>query len=154
MVSTGSYCKQLLYRRNLAAAVVLAVLGILPGIGCGKANSRVPVHPAQGAIQFRGQPAHGAFVSLHPKNAIEGVPHPRATVSQDGTFAVTTYDGNDGAPEGDYVLTVQWYKPVKQGNDLVGGPNVLPAKYGSPRTSDVIVHIAAGENRLKPIQLR
>jgi hypothetical protein len=107
-----------------------------------------------GAIQFRGQPANGAFVSLHPKNAAEGVPNPRAMVAQDGSFTVSTYDGNDGAPEGDYIVTVQWYKPVKQGNDLVGGPNVLPAKYASPRTSDVVVHIAAGENRLKPIQLR
>ena len=154
MVSTVSYCKQLLNTRKLAAAIVLAALGIVPGFGCGKADSRVPVHPVQGAIQFRGQPAYGAFVSLHPKNSTEGVPNPRAMVAQDGSFVVSTYDGNDGAPEGDYVLTVQWYKAVKQGNDLVGGPNVLPAKYGSPKTSDVVVHIAAGENHLKPIQLR
>ena len=95
----------------------------------------MPVHPVVGAIQFRGQPADGAFVSLHPKNATEGVPNPRATVAKDGSFVVSTYDGNDGAPEGDYVVTVQWYKPVRQGNDLVGGPNVLPPKYASPRTS-------------------
>ena len=75
-------------------------------------------------------------------------------VAPDGSFAVSTYDGGDGAPEGEYVLTVQWYKPVRQGNDLVGGPNVLPAKYASPRTSDVRITVAAGENHLKPILLR
>jgi hypothetical protein len=112
------------------------------------------VHPVQGTIQFRGQPVEGAFVSLHAKATQEGVPTPRATVTKDGSFTVSTYDGDDGAPEGDYVVTVQWYKPVRVGNDLVGGPNVLPAKYSSAQSSDVTIRIAAGENRLQTIQLR
>jgi hypothetical protein len=67
---------------------------------------------------------------------------------------VTTFDGNDGAPEGEYVVTVQWYKPVRQNNEVVGGPNVLPAKYASAKTSDLRITVAAGENRLNPIQIR
>jgi hypothetical protein len=114
----------------------------------------VPVHPVTGAIQFRGKPVNGAFVTLHPKAPADGVPSPRASVAKDGSFAVSTYDGGDGAPAGDYVLTVQWYKPVKVGNDLVGGPNVLPAKYANAKTSDIRITVAAGENRLRPIQLR
>lgn len=153
-ITVTCICRAHLHAREWVTAIVLATIGTLPGIGCGKSENRVPVHPVQGAIQFRGQPAHGAFVLLHPKNAAAGVPNPRATVAQDGSFVVSTFDGNDGAPEGDYIVTVQWYRPVKQGNDLVGGPNVLPARYASPRTSDVIVHIAAGENQLAPIQLR
>ncbi len=137
----------------LAAFAVLAVLA-LTFTGCGRSNpNRVAVHPVQGAIQFRGQPMEGAFVSLHPKSATDGVPTPRATVAKDGSFTVTTYDGDDGAPEGEYVVTVQWYRPVRQGNDLVGGPNVLPVKYASAQTSDVLIRIAAGENHLQPIQL-
>jgi hypothetical protein len=128
---------------------------ILPVFGCSRGSTdRVAVHPVQGAIQFRGQPMEGAFVSLHPKSATDGVPTPRATVAKDGTFTVTTYNGNDGAPEGDYVVTVQWYRPVRVGNDLVGGPNVLPAKYASVQTSDVKIRIASGENQLQTIQLR
>jgi hypothetical protein len=49
---------------------------------------------------------------------------------------------------------VQWYKPIRQGNEVVGGPNVLPQKYALAQTSDVQIKIAAGENRLQPIQLR
>lgn len=128
---------------------------ILPLFGCSRGDAnRVAVHPVQGAIQFRGQPMEGAFVSLHTKSGNNGIPTPRATVAKDGTFTVTTYDGNDGAPEGDYVVTVQWYRPVRVGNDLVGGPNVLPAKYASAQTSDVKIRVAAGENQLQPIQLR
>jgi hypothetical protein len=144
-----AYCKW----RGGGFAVVSLVL--VTALGCGKADkNRVAVQPVQGTIQFRGQPAAGAFVSLSPKNPIEGVPAPRATVGADGSFTVTTYDGNDGAPEGDYVLTVQWYRPIRQDNELVGGPNVLPLKYASARTSDLVVTVAAGENHVKPIQLR
>ena len=136
-------------------AVVMAAALMLMGAGCSRGDkNRLAVHPVQGAIQFRGQPIEGAFVTLHPKNETEGLPTPRATVAKDGSFVVTTYDGNDGAPEGDYVVTVQWYRPVRQGNDLVGGPNVLPAKYASAQTSDVRIRVAAGENHLHPIQLR
>jgi hypothetical protein len=139
---------------QLCGFVVAAAL-FLPAFGCSKGDkNRVAVHPVQGTIQYRGQPIEGAFVLLHPTSAIEGVPAPRATVAKDGSFAVTTFDGNDGAPEGEYVLTVQWNKPVRQDNEVVGGPNVLPAKYASAKTSDVKIHVATGENRLNPIQIR
>jgi hypothetical protein len=140
-------------RRTLGLYIAAAAVVIL--VGCGRGDSsRVPVHPVLGAIQFRGQPIVGAFVALHPNNGVTGVPSPRATVGPDGSFALSTYDGNDGAPEGEYILTAQWYKPVKQGNEVVGGPNVLPRRYSSPHTSDVKVLVVAGQNRLKPIQLR
>ena len=142
---------------NASQLFGFALVGALlpPAFGCGKGDkNHVAVHPVQGTIQFRGQPIEGAFVSLCPTSAIEGVPAPRATVAKDGSFAVTTYDGNDGAPEGEYVLTVQWYRLVRQGNELVGGPNVLPPKYASAKTSDVKIHVASGENRLNPIQIR
>jgi len=138
---------------RLFGFAVVAALLLFVGCGRGEKN-HVAVHPVQGAIQFRGQPMEGALVSLHPKSATDDVPTPRATVAKDGTFTVTTYDGNDGAPEGDYVVTVQWYRPVRVGNDLVGGPNVLPAKYALAETSDVQIRVAAGENRLQPIQIR
>jgi hypothetical protein len=136
--------------------LVLLAAGIALSAGCSDGDpTRVPVHPVLGAIQFRGQPTNGAFVTLHPTNgASVDAPYPRASVTADGSFTLTTYDGNDGAPAGDYVLTVQWYRPVKQGGDWVGGPNVLPKKYASPQTSEVRITVAAGENRLMPIQLR
>jgi hypothetical protein len=132
---------------------MLAALVSLSALGCGKAASKVATHPAKGSITFKGQPIHGALLTLHPKAPIENVPAPRANVGKDGSFRVTTFNGGDGAPEGDYVLTVKWYKPIKNGNDLISGPNVIPPKFGAPETSGVVVHIAAGDNELKPIKL-
>jgi len=147
-------CQQLLQPRRAHAAVVLAASVAFASLGCSKADNHVPVYPVTGKIQYQGKPINGAFVTLEPKAAVEGVPGPRATVQPDGTFAVSTFNGGDGAPEGEYTLTVQWYKPVVRDHELVGGPNALPAKYASPKTSGLLVSVAAGENQLKPIVLR
>jgi hypothetical protein len=132
----------------LLVAVVLAV-------GCSNAPeiSSVPVHPAQGKITFKGQPIPGATVVLHPKAAVENVPNPRANVGKDGAFQISTFTGNDGAPEGEYTLTVTWYKPIKNGPDVQAGPNVIPPKFTNPQTSTLQVKIAAGQNDLQTIQL-
>jgi hypothetical protein len=148
--------RQLLHSRRFSAAILLCPLVVASSVGCnkGKSHVAVAVHSVQGTLKVKGQPAYGAFVSLVPKTAVEGVPTPRAMVNQDGTFTVSTFDGNDGAPEGDYVLTAQWSKPVKQGNEYVQGPSLIAPKFSSPQTSDIKIHVAAGENQLQPILLR
>jgi hypothetical protein len=137
------------------ASMLLLVIGTLLA-GCGRSGPpRVITHQAKGRVTYAGQPAAGAFVVLHPKNQPESLaPTPTATVQPDGTFALTTYDAGDGVPEGDYVVTVQWRKTVKSGSDYVLGPNLLPAKYGRPETSDIVVHVAAGQSELPPIALK
>jgi hypothetical protein len=123
--------------------------------GCnGKpASNRVPVYPVEAKITYKGFPAAGAFVTFHAKSPRPDVPAPRAEVNKDGVVKISTYDGGDGAPEGEYVVTVEWHKLVKQGADLVQGPNVIPLKYGRPQTSDIVRKINAGPNKLEPITL-
>jgi hypothetical protein len=72
---------------------------------------------------------------------------PTATVQADGTFALTTFTKGDGAPPGDYVVTVQWFRVAKDGS--VGG-NSLPKRYASPSTSPLSVTIREGKNDLPP----
>jgi hypothetical protein len=135
-------------RGHAATACLVAILG------CGEAKpDRVAVHPAAGTITFKGQPAHGASLTLYPKTVAENVPAPRASVEKDGSFKLSTFNGGDGAPEGEYVVTVRWYKLVKQGSDLIAGPNVIPRKYTNPQSSELTIRIAAGENALPPIKL-
>ena len=113
------------------ARVVTALACLFAIIGCTEAKpARVAVYPASGTITFKGQPTHGALVTLHPKSGpTENVPTPRANVDKDGSFKVSTFDGGDGAPEGEYVVTVRWYKLIKNGGDVVAGPDVIPKKY-------------------------
>lgn len=124
-------------------------------IGCAEAKpERTPVFPAKGTLTLKNQPAHGAIISFHPKNPLPaGVPSPKANVGKDGSFAVTTYDSGDGAPEGEYVATIIWNKLIKTGDESKIGPNVIPPKYSRTNTSGLEITIVSGENSLPPIRL-
>ena len=137
-------------------AILLAGLLTCSIVGCSDRSGppRVATYPVSTAITFQGKPIPGAFVALHPKSPQPDVPTPRANVGKDGKLEVTTYDGGDGAPAGEYVLTIEWYKPVKQGTDLVTGPNVIPRKYASPKTSDVVIRVAETPEEIAPIHLK
>ena len=132
------------------------LLVLLCFCGCSDTDeSRLPVFPVKGQITFDGKPAAGAFVVLHPKGTPDPrlVP-PRAIVAQDGSFELSTYESRDGAAAGEYSLTIELRKLVKDGGDFKAGPNVLPARYSKPATSKLEVRVAEGMNQVEPIQLR
>jgi hypothetical protein len=142
--------------KRLATLALLSVSIGFAGCGSSQDPNRLPVFPAKGQIAFKGKPANGAFVVLHPKNAVgDNAVRPRAQVQEDGTFLLSTYDANDGAPVGEYKVTVELHNFVKSKNgDISRGPNVLPKQYGLPKTSPITVQIAGGENQLPPIVLK
>ncbi|WP_442483445.1 BON domain-containing protein [Aeoliella sp. SH292] len=133
--------------------IALLAMGTVTGCNSKSGPERVPTFPVSGSVSFQGKPIPGAFVALHPKTTKENVPSPRASVAADGSLKVSTYDGGDGAPEGEYVVTVEWYKPIKNGADVISGPNVIPKKYASPQTSDITIRVATQENTISPIKL-
>lgn len=114
----------------------------------------MPVFPVSGKVAFNGEVPDGALVVFHPTNAVEKAPRPSAKVKQDGTFTVTTYDGDDGAPAGDYRVTIQWFKLVKKGADVSAGPNVLPAQYSAPERSPWKVTVAESRNDLNSYEIK
>src|SRR5437764_3720406 len=103
----------LLHSASSLAAMAAISLAL---VGCGKpVSSRTPVYKASGKISFEGQVPEGALVVLHPKNASSPTAlRPTAHVQPDGTFQLTTYETGDGAPVGDYVVTVSWQRAVQQ----------------------------------------
>lgn len=135
-----------------AAAAAIALVTLLAA-GCSKTETdRVPVFPVTGQVTFDGRPAAGAFVVFHRKDNTVGFPPPRAQVDQQGNFAVSTYVSQDGAPVGEYVVTVELRKVVDKDGEFVPGPNVLPPKYSSPKTTSLVAKINEGENSL-PIKI-
>jgi hypothetical protein len=133
---------------------VLALAALLPALvfisGC-KSEVRVPVFPVAGKVTFKGQPTAGAQVVLHPVKPIDT--HdvaPTGIVGNDGSFTITAYEPGDGAPQGDYVATVEWRKFVDGG----AGPNVLPKEYSSPATSPVKVSVQNGPTNIPPIAIK
>jgi hypothetical protein len=138
--------------KGLAAVAALALFVS----GCGQEDgNRVPVYHTTGKISFEGYIPDGALVVLHPKDSSSPEAlRPTARVQPDGSFTVTTYETGDGAPPGQYVVTVSWSQLVQSGGDYLPGPELIPPKYLSPQTSDVQVSVAEGSNELSPIVLR
>jgi hypothetical protein len=134
------------------AGVILAFfLGISGLPGCG--DKRKPVFPVRGQVLVDGRPAENAIIIFHsldpPGSSRE--PRPRAVIGPDGRFEVTTYEPNDGAPAGNYRISVIW-----KTKSLVGDSdekNLLPVRYMSPRTSGLSATVEEGPNDLPPFQL-
>jgi hypothetical protein len=144
---------------SVAAGALVAVL-LLTSVGCGSSSpARLPVFHTTGQVKIQGHPAAGAFVVLHPhgmpgKGPDGVVVRPHGIVHSDGTFELTSYETGDGAPAGEYSVTLELRKVVKYpSGDSGPGPNLVPKKFTKPETSTIIVEIVEGQNELKPIVL-
>jgi hypothetical protein len=147
---------------------VLVVMGSLLS-GCGESDpepDRVPIVSAAGLVRVQGKPAVGAHVRLHPLDATlasKGL-FPDGVADDTGQFHLTTYAAGDGAPAGEYRVTVTWpdesFKPEfgAQREALLEGaekPDRLKGKYANPGTSGLSLTIVAGNSEpLKPIDLQ
>lgn len=142
-------------RRRAGLAMVAAAMGAW-GCGGGESETRVPVYPVTGKVTFEGEPAAGAFVAFHPRTPARpgDVPSgPRATTGVDGAFSLTTAVEGDGAPAGDYAVTVQWLRPVQRGGEVVPGPNVLPRALAEPASTPLSATIRESANALEPFAI-
>ena len=86
--------------------LILAFLPMwaLAGSGC---EERLSVYPVHGKLLIAGMPAGHASVFFYPKNPGQQR-IPVAITASDGTFRLTTLRSGDGAPAGDYDVTVVW----------------------------------------------
>lgn len=149
------FCNGLGIERNgirslLTASVLVWVAVAIPG--CGTGERRVATYKASGQLLAPdGGAVASALIVLHPVDAKHTAPKPRATTDAEGRFQLTTYDTGDGAPEGDFIVTVeQWYR-----DDPNEAPtNHLPPALGKPDSSGIRISIAKSENTLEPIRLR
>jgi hypothetical protein len=132
----------LLLRATLAGVLLL-------GASC---SGRKSVYPVTGKVLFEGRPTAGAVVQFHPLDRADDNPVvPLGEVGADGTFRLTTYSHEDGAPAGRYTVTVSWGVPSKGGD---GFERILvPASYLSPATSKLTAEVPAQATELPPFQL-
>lgn len=130
-------------------------------LGCG--DGKPETVPASGKVMFNtSTPAEGALVVFHPldpeyEKKISGKPF--AKVKADGTFVLSTYGEEDGAPVGEYGVTIDWRgepKPSKNKKFTMGtegvesegglgsGKSILNPKFGNPQNPAFKVTITKG----------
>jgi hypothetical protein len=131
-------------------------LTALLAVSCG--DGRRPVFPVHGQVLYEDKPTPEALVIFHPVNDPDPrAPRPIARVAADGGFSPTTYKAGDGAPVGEYNVTITWVKEVDNQNvakeDQKPPQNLLPDRYGKAETSGLRVQIKAERNELPPFRL-
>lgn len=138
---------------NIEPGLACALAALLAG--CGPTNELPPCYPVRGQVLQAGKPLADAIVMLHPVSvAVEVRQKPVAYSDAEGRFSLTTYDSADGAPAGDYAVTVELRAPRMVGEEAVrDGRNLLPVRYSKPETSTLTCTIATGENDIPPINL-
>ena len=134
---------------------LLAALGAaLLCAGCGSPSPQKPVFPARGKVLFGGKPITPALVVLHPVGGADAE-RPVGRTRQDGSYRLSTYSDTDGAPSGEYAVTVTWTPAVaRRDGETEPGRNLLPPRYGKPETSGLRVRIAEGPNDLPTFDLK
>lgn len=115
--------------RICSALSLLVALGLA---GCGSGaegeKDRVPVYPVSGKITIQGSPVTDAAVMFSPKE--EGQPFARGRTDSEGNYTLMTYDEDDGAAAGDYVVLVT--KTAGAGGGSDDAPQPGDADYGQP----------------------
>jgi hypothetical protein len=89
------------------------------------------VYPVKGKILVEGKPASECLIYLnrtwdddHPRRVT-----PYALSDENGEFQITSYFTNDGAPEGEYVATIEWRERSGLLNNNFDGIDRLDGAY-------------------------
>jgi hypothetical protein len=134
------------------AGLVLLGVALCSFASCGSGPKQLPTFEVKGQVLQAGKPVPHATVVFHPTFELgPDVSKPRATTGEDGTFVLSTYGASDGAPEGDYKVTVEQWLTT---NPEKGPESKLPWKYAKPELSGLTAKVNSGKNEIPPIQLQ
>jgi hypothetical protein len=102
----------------------------LGALGC-KKDEFHKVYPVTGKVLVDGAPAADCLVYLHRTFDDE---HPRrvspfCTTDETGAFSINSYSVGDGAPEGEYVVTLEWREKSGMFGQNHDGPDKFDGAY-------------------------
>jgi len=139
----------------LARLVFVGVLFAMSS--CSAEGPRLPVVPVKGKVTYQGKPLAEAQVYLSrvaeatPLTEDEKKLRPRGFTQSDGTFQLTSYAANDGAPPGRYVVGVLKQVDGKASDDKV---YVTPGRYANAKTSGLTAIVKAPATELPVIEIK
>jgi len=133
---------------------LLVLLWVVAASSCSH-ERRPALNPVRGTVTVQNKPAEKAIVVLRPvlSGPLKG-PLPHAEVGPDGSFRISTYKEADGAPEGEYIVTITWpesRKDPETGDDV--SDDRLQGRYADPSTSKLRATIKPGDNELSPFRI-
>ena len=133
----------------LATCVLVALVS-----GCGK-DKRPRLYPVKGMVRLNGEPGKDVNIMFTPVTPPEGdaTPlSPAAVTDEEGRFQLMSFKPGDGAPAGDYQVTVIY--PMHRYNKHLSGIDRLKGKFANPKTSGLTAKVEATSNDLPPFDLK
>jgi hypothetical protein len=147
--------KRTMFRNSPHGILAFAALLILSLPGCG--SGKYPVVPVQGKLTYQGKPAPFVDVQFHPtdESMKEKKILPAGTTRKDGTFTLTTYETDDGAPAGEYKVTLYW-ATLAPGQILdpsdpesrPEGPDGFQGRFANPETTTLSATVSEGRGNV------
>lgn len=132
--------------------IVMATLIVLLISGCGsKTNERPAVYPVSGKVVSKGKSLGGAMLLFHPLRHDLKEIRSYATTEIDGSFEVSTFEAYDGAPEGDYAVTITW--PTVSVEDGGYGEDRLRGQFNNPQTTPFRATITQSDTQLPTFEI-
>lgn len=139
---------------------VMLTAGALGMTSCGSDGE--PVYPVRGQVLYKGRPTEHAYVVFHPQGGSQEVQkiRPYGSADSEGYFSLTSRESGDGAPAGEFKVTVVWPGPAR-GMDpnnpdpelATAGPDRLLGRFANPETTTLRATVSSGSNNLEPFEL-
>ena len=137
--------------RRIGTAFVIGMALLLPA--CDSGDARKPTFPVTGKLVINGKAAEHATVIFHPVgDADPNAIRPRGKVNADGTFKLTTYDGDDGAPAGKYRVTAEWWLADRKSD--APPSNRLPPKFANADQSGLTAEVRSEPTTLETFAIK
>ena len=130
----------------------------LATVGCSSDDGRVDVYPINGKVLVKGQPADGAEVAFYPTAPeLQGprTPVPEGTTDGSGVFRLQSYEPDDGAPAGEFNVTVVWPSPPpSNATGVFDFKDRLGGRYSDPQTSKLTARVEEGGGEIPAFELQ
>ena len=137
-------------RRVLFGVQWIHALLLASLVGCGGPR-KAAVYPVAGTLTVEGRPAANAMIAFHSlDNAGSSTVLPVATTGPDGAYRLMTYAVGDGAPAGEYAVTVVWpddSEPRDECADVVTHDR-FQGRYADPAKSPWRIAVSPGMNEV------
>jgi hypothetical protein len=134
----------------------IGILCLIATPGCNKGG--VKCYPVHGSVVVNGQPADGVRVIFCPVSPMPPEMQkklPAGLTNSEGKFSLTTFEKDDGAPEGEYKVTAQWYGNTtdKFGRPAVGDTDKFNNRFTDPQKSEIKATVK-GSTDLPPFDFK
>jgi hypothetical protein len=116
-------------------------------------NENPPTYRVIGKVMYQGKPVPDATLLFQKKDQSRGAV---GETDAEGNFQLTTYALNDGAPPGEYRVSIMCYRKPKLNaseSEMYHLKNDLPAKYEDPLKSGLSAKVVDNDNNVVNFEL-